>query len=68
MTDHEGPIRSVRDARERISARFDHDPAKLLEYYLTLQEEFRSRIIESVSQSPDRDQGGETRVSDSRRH
>jgi hypothetical protein len=39
-------IDEVRDVRHRISARFGHDPARLVAYYQELQEQFRERLLE----------------------
>ena len=39
-------IDEVREVRQRISARFDHDPARLVAYYMELQERHRDRLIE----------------------
>jgi hypothetical protein len=33
----------IRQVRHEISAEFDHDPEKLVEYYMRLQEERRNR-------------------------
>jgi hypothetical protein len=30
-------IDEIREVRDRISARFDHDPARLVAYYIRLQ-------------------------------
>jgi hypothetical protein len=38
-------IDEIRALRHRISARFDHDPARLIEYYRKLQEQYRDRLI-----------------------
>ena len=38
-------IDEVRDVRHRISARFDHDPAKLVAYYMELQKQYQDRLI-----------------------
>lgn len=38
-------IEEVREARRRISARFDHDPARLVAYYVELQEQYRDRLL-----------------------
>ena len=38
-------IDEIRDNRQRISARFDHDPARLGAYYIGLQEQYRNRLI-----------------------
>jgi len=32
------PIDEIRELRRRISARFDHDPAHLVDHYMKLQE------------------------------
>jgi hypothetical protein len=39
-------IDEIREARHRISARFDHDPERLVAYYMELQEKHRDRLIE----------------------
>lgn len=40
-------IDEVREVRHRISARFDHDPVRLVAYYMELQEQrYRDRLIE----------------------
>ena len=51
VLDGQGPQRHrrVRDLPERheISARFDHDPERLVAYYMELQERYRERLMES---------------------
>ena len=44
---NDAPIDEVRELRRQISARFDHDPARLIDYYLKLQEQYRDRLIDS---------------------
>lgn len=39
------PIEEIRDLRRRISERFDHDPARLVAYYIKLQEQYRDRSM-----------------------
>lgn len=39
-------IDEIREVRQRISARFDHDPARLVEYYMELQERYRDRLVD----------------------
>ena len=39
-------IDEVREVRQRISARFGHDPARLVAYYMELQERHRDRLID----------------------
>ena len=58
MDDSTDPVDLVRDARHRISERFDHDAAKVVEYYLTLQEEFRGRLVDARAEAaPDARRG-----------
>jgi hypothetical protein len=38
-------IAEVRAVRHRISARFDHDPARLVAYYMELQKQYDDRLI-----------------------
>ena len=43
-----GPaIDEIREVRHRISARFDHDPERLVAYYIELQRRYHDRLIES---------------------
>jgi hypothetical protein len=37
-------IDEIRAIRRRISARFDHDPARLVAHYIEMQEESRDRL------------------------
>lgn len=46
-------IDEIREIRHRISARFDHDPQRLLEHYMQLQEEYRDRLLDD-SEAADR--------------
>ena len=39
-------IDEVREVRHRISARFNHDPARLVAYYIQLKEGHRDRLLE----------------------
>jgi len=60
-------IDEIREIRHRISAIFDHDPAKLVQYLMQYQQQFRDRLIydptvESAAQQgaqPDREQAGD---------
>ena len=38
-------IDEVREIRHRISARFGHDPERLVAYYMELQEQYRDRLL-----------------------
>jgi len=41
-------VDEVREARRRISERFDHDPARLVSYYMKLQRErYQDRLLSS---------------------
>jgi hypothetical protein len=40
-------IAEIREVRHRISARFDHDPARLVTYYMELQKQYQDRLIET---------------------
>jgi hypothetical protein len=50
------PIDEIREVRRRISARFEHDPAKLVAYYMKLQEQYRDRLIDTGKTSEAKDQ------------
>jgi hypothetical protein len=39
-------IEEVREIRRTISARFDHDPMKLGEYYMELQKRHADRLVD----------------------
>lgn len=43
-------IDEVREVRHRISARFDHDPERLVAYYMEMQEQYRDRLLASPQQ------------------
>ena len=45
MADLPDPIDIVRDARHKISERLAHDPARVVAYYIELQQEFRGRLL-----------------------
>jgi hypothetical protein len=40
-------VDEVREMRHRISARFNHDPAKLVAYYVELQKKYQSKLVDS---------------------
>jgi hypothetical protein len=46
-------IDEIREVRHRISARFDHDPQRLVAYYMELQKQYQDRLIET-EQTPER--------------
>jgi hypothetical protein len=41
-------IDEIREVRHRISARFEHDPEKLVAYYIKLQEQYGNRLTDSA--------------------
>ncbi|MBW3539689.1 MAG: hypothetical protein KY476_05410 [Planctomycetes bacterium] len=45
-------IDAVREARHRISASVGHDPRKLVEHYLRLQERHRDKLIFKAKKKP----------------
>jgi hypothetical protein len=45
-TEVDEAIEEVRDIRRQISARFDHDPVKLVEHYIQLQKRHGDRLID----------------------
>ena len=44
-------IDEVREVRRRISARFAHDPAQLVAYYMELQKQYQDRLIKTAKQA-----------------
>lgn len=45
MMKNDPVITEIREIRRLISARFDHDPKKIVEYYIKLQEKYRQRLV-----------------------
>ena len=48
-------IDEIREVRHRISERFGHDPERLVQYYMTLQERHRDRLIAPPKPSENKD-------------
>jgi hypothetical protein len=51
-------IARIREVRHRISKQFDHDPKKLVEHYMRLQEQHKERLLgfakgEDAEEAPD---------------
>jgi len=42
----DSPVQRVRKARMAISAECNHDPKKLIEYYMKLQERHSDRLVQ----------------------
>lgn len=49
-------IDEIREVRHRISAQVNHDPARLVAYYMELQEQYRDRLIDPSKIRKDADQ------------
>jgi hypothetical protein len=49
-------IDEIREVRHRISARFDHDPTRLVVYYMELQKQYQDRLIETEKTAERTDQ------------
>jgi hypothetical protein len=49
-------IDEIRAVRSRISAQFDHDPDKLVEYYMELQKRHADRLIGGTKESAPKDE------------
>ena len=47
MTNKKDAIGWVRESRHRISEQFGHDPKKLVEYYMELQQQYKDRLVSS---------------------
>jgi hypothetical protein len=45
----------IREVRHRISEQFAHDPARLVAYYIELQERYRDRLIDTPKPAEDPD-------------
>ena len=41
-------IDEVREVRRDISARVEHDPARLVDYYIRFQEQYRDRLFDGL--------------------
>ena len=49
-------IDEIRAVRSQISAQFDHDPKKLVEYYMELQKRHADRLVGSTKDSAPKDE------------
>ena len=49
-------IDEIREVRHRISARVGHDPARLVTFYMEMQEQYRNRLIEGSKDPEERGQ------------
>ena len=44
-------IKRIRDARHKISAKFGHDPEKLVDHYIELQKQYADRLRQRVGKA-----------------
>ena len=49
-------IDEIREVRHCISARFDHDPTKLVNFYIEMQKQYQNRLIKTANRSEHNDQ------------
>ena len=47
-------IQRIRDARHRISEKNQHDPRKVVQYYVELQKKYENRISSQEEMTPPR--------------
>jgi len=66
MNQSDPVIDEVRAVRHRISARFHHDPALLVAYYMELQDQYRERLVVTHEASAAAERGHPTRRSTGR--
>jgi hypothetical protein len=45
-------IEWIREVRHRISEEHDHDPQKLVNYYMELQKQYQHRLLEKEDEQP----------------
>lgn len=50
-SDEDPVIDEIREVRKRISSQFDHDPQRIVEYYMQLQEQHRDRLVDLRSRA-----------------
>ena len=49
-------IDEIREARRRISARFEHDPTRLVAHYMELQKQYQDRLAKTEKTAEHTDQ------------
>ena len=55
-TSDDRPIEEIREIRRRISEQCGHDPARLVEYYMKVQEQYKDRLLADRPAEPARGQ------------
>jgi hypothetical protein len=53
-------IDEIREVRHRISERFDHDPERLVAYYMELQQHYADRLIDTPKVAEKKDPSAAT--------
>ncbi len=48
-------IDEIREVRHCISARFGHDPTRLVAFYMEMQKQYQDRLIKTTKSSEDKD-------------
>jgi hypothetical protein len=48
-------ITRIREARHRISAEHDHNPRKVVDYYIELQKKYRERLVKTSENEAEHD-------------
>ncbi len=46
MIKNDPTITQIRKTRHQISERFNHDPKKMVEYYIELQKKYKDRLLD----------------------
>ena len=46
MENNDPTIDEIRKIRHQISKQFNHDPEKIIEYYIKLQQKYRNRLVD----------------------
>jgi hypothetical protein len=49
-------IEEIREVRHRISERFDHDPERLVAYYMDFQQHYADRLIDTSKVAEKKDE------------
>ena len=49
-------IDEIREVRHRISARFEHDSAQLVSFYMKMQKQYQDRLINPAKSTERKDQ------------
>ncbi|NBC16175.1 MAG: hypothetical protein GVY18_02535 [Bacteroidetes bacterium] len=57
--DHDVVIQRVREARHRISEQFDHDPERLVAYYMDRQQRHADRLVSEAENTTTASDGGD---------